>query len=184
MHRDQGHTVRVFKLHEEVTAPRVCLGRSEVRVFVFFVVCSLLLCGLFGCVFCLLFGRVPFFCCLGGGPHLSTAEFDFQQKASSRPNSFVWGGACFFLCCLGGGGGGGTCLCFLLLGRAACFFCSLGGGSFVFCCLGGCVFIFLLFGRWGMFIFVAVWAVVVLLFFCCLGGVREFTDLPVCLACL
>ena len=71
----------------------------------------------------------------------------------------------------------GKSVYFLLSGRFCClgfsgviFFCCLGGGVFFFCCLGGGVFFFCCLGGGVFFCFY------------CLGGGREFTHLPVCLA--
>ena len=71
-----------------------------------------------------------------------------------------------FFCCLGGGR-----VFFFAVWAGDFFLLLFGRGRVLFRCLGGGVFFFLLFGPGACF-----------LFFCCLGGGREFTYLPVCLA--
>ena len=80
----------------------------------------------------------------------------------------------------------GKSVYFLLSG----LFCCLGfSGAFVFAVWAGGVFFFAVLV--GAYFFVAVWAGACLFFavwaegvfvFCCLGGGREFTHLPLCLA--
>ena len=79
----------------------------------------------------------------------------------------------------------GACFFVLLFGRVAVFFFFWEGGG----CLGGVVnlfaawaggIFFLLFVRVSSFLLYCLGAGRV--FFCCLGGAREFTHLPVCLA--
>ena len=136
----------------------------------------------------LMFGRrrVLFFCCLSGGAgpaQTRKKKKNKQQKKkkkhapapSERCGFAVWaGGRVSFLLFGRGVGGGGVrvfLFVFLLFGRGACFFLPFGWGRVCF------------FAVWagGVFICFAVWAGGVL-FFCCLGGGREFTHLPVCLA--
>ena len=121
-------------------------------------------------------------------PHLSTAEFDFQQQTPSRPNSVVWassvfflmfehvcffvffsvwaGGACFFVCCLGGvcvfvsAVWAGSCFCFCCLGRVRVDFWLFGqGASFFVCCLGGQLFFFCLGGGRSSLTYRSAWLV-------------------------
>ena len=129
-------------------------------------------------------------------PNSPRQNLIFSKKHLPAQTVLFGRGSCFFCCCLGGWGRG---FLFLLCGRtgekAFLFvvwaggldlffdvFCYLGGGVFAFFCLGGvrvylfsvwagCVITFVLFGRWRFFFFS-----------CCLGGGREFTHLPVCLA--
>ena len=77
---------------------------------------------------------------------------------------------------------------FFAVCEGACFFLLFGRGAFFFAVWAGGVFLLLFGGRVN---FVAVWAEGVFFFllfgrgacfFCCLGGGREFTHLPVCLA--
>ena len=93
-------------------------------------------------------------------PHLSTAEFDFQQNTPSRPNSGVWAGSALFL--------------FAIWAGSFFLFCCLGG-VVIFRCLGGCMFIFCCLG-WGRggggvrVFFFAVWAAACLFFGCLCAG--------------
>ena len=94
-----------------------------------------------------------------------------KHKHAPAPSERV----CFF-CCLGGW----ACLFFCCLGGGVFIFFAVWAGGVFFCCLGRGRVHFLLFGRWARFF---------LMFgqgacccFCCLGGGREFTHLPVCLA--
>ena len=136
----------------------------------FFVVWSFLLFGLFGCCF---------FCCLGGGPGpAQTAKKKHAPAQTAKKNTppplpsvffvfAVWAGGCVYFFAVWAGA-----FFFLLFGRVACFFLLFGRGRVLF----------LLFGR-GRVLFFAVWAGPgARFFFCCLGGGREFTHLPVCLA--
>ena len=114
-------------------------------------------------------GRVDFFCCLGGG----------------RAFFFYSLGGCVFMCLLFGRGTGPAQTATKKTRPRPNSQKKLTTPplpSFLF---------FLLFGRVGVLIFFAVWAGGVLFFtlwagaclcVCCLGGGREFTHLPVCLA--
>ena len=145
----------------------------------FFVVWSFLLFGLFGChFFCCLGGGVFFFCCLGGGPgprpNSKKKHARAQTEKKTRPRPFR---ACFFL--LFGRVG---VFIFLLFGRGACFFLLFGrgGGGVLFFAVwaGACSF----FAVWAGACFFLLFGPGACFFFCCLGGGREFTHLPVCLA--
>ena len=158
----------------------------------------LLLSGVFCCLcvsgvnffFAVWAGACFIFCCLGGG----TGPAQTAKKTLPRPNSTkinapsslpsvfcfaVWAGRRFcFFCCLCGV----RVFCFAIWAGDVFFF-------FLGCCLGGVRILFA--ARAGSIFFFAVCARVVFsfvlfgrgaCFFCCLGGGREFTHLPVCLA--
>ena len=112
-------------------------------MFVFFAVWSVLLCGLFGCLFVLLFGRgrVVFFAVWAGAgaPPKQQNKHALAQtakKKTPRPlRAFLFvlfGRVGVFFFAVGAGG-----LFFYCLGGGRVFFCGLGAGVFLFCCLGG-----------------------------------------------
>ena len=149
-----------------------------------------LLSGLFCCLgfsgaffFAVWAGSCFFLCCLGGGADPAQTA---KKKTRPRPNSkkktrpapservvvfAVWaGGRIIFFAVWAGG----RVFFFAVWAGVALFFAvwAVDVLFFLVCCLGR-----------GRVFFFAVWAGCVF-FFCCSGGGREFTHLPVCLACL
>ena len=160
-----------------------------------------LLSGLFCClsfsgVIFFLFGRgrVVFFVLLfgrGRGPRPNSKKTKDPAQTAKNINTPPPLPSVFVFCCLGGW----ACLFFLLfLGRGSFFFGCLGRWRVLFCCLGGVrVYVFAVWARVVFFV-LAVWArgggggggegggTCFFVFFGCLGGEREFTHFPVCLA--
>ena len=127
-----------------------------------------------------------FFCCLGGGagPAQKAKKNTTPPKQQKKMNTPPPLPSVFLFFAVWAGG-----RVYFFAVWAVCFFVFYCLGRWLFfCCFGGDV-LFLLFGRWACFFFAvwerdvfffAVWEGVV--FFFALGGEREFTHLPVCLA--
>ena len=127
-------------------------------MFIFFVVWSVLLFGLFGCFFFAVGGggggALFFCCCLGRGPGpAQTAKKKHTHPPKQQKKTRSEGaGACFFFCSLGG--------------RRVLFFAVWAGACFFFAVWAGACFFFAV---WAGGVFFAVWAG---------DGIHSLTRLP------